>query len=118
LGTQNAPELGLPSLQDCATSISESEYIRRIDLSGRPLAYTFEEDSPGPFGEDAPGPWYTYRQACVRYRWIFFLYWLFGVDGLIFKTSVGRRLYKKLIGKPRWEFPGWYDTHAKKELAP
>jgi FkbM family methyltransferase len=88
--------------------------IHTNDLSGRPLTYIFEEDSSGPFGDDLRGRWCTYLQACMKYLYIFFLYRMFGNKGLVFKTSVGRRIYGKLIGKPSWEFPGWYDTHARK----
>ena len=92
-------------------SISRSS-IQTVDLNGHPLAYTFEEESSGPFGDDLPGLWCTYRQACMRYVWIFFLYRLFGDKGLLFKIRGGRRLHSILIRLTGRIFPGWYDIHA------
>jgi len=86
--------------------------LNTTDLAGRELIYKFELHSSGPFGKDLSGRWLTYFEVCLRYLWIFFLYRLFGDNGLLFKIKGGRRLRSILIGVTGRIFPGWYDTHA------
>jgi FkbM family methyltransferase len=86
--------------------------LSTTDLAGRELIYKFELHSSGPFGKDLSGRWLTYFEVCLRYLWIFFLYRLFGDNGLLFKIRGGRRLHSILIRLTGRIFPGWYDTHA------
>jgi FkbM family methyltransferase len=88
--------------------------VRTTDCDGKLMTYRFEDHSSGPFGDDACGEWLTYRQACIRYAFIFGLYRLFGDYGLLKRYELGLRLQRKLArlsGKP---IPGWFDTHAKR----
>ena len=86
--------------------------LSTTDLAGRELIYKFEPHSSGPFGKDLSGRWLTYFEVCLQYLWIFFLYRLFGDNGLLFKIKGGRRLHSILIRMTGRIFPGWYDTHA------
>jgi len=88
------------SRQRCPSPSREGNYVR----------HQFEPGASGLFGEEAPGRCLTRRAALLRYRLIFFRYWLYGDDGVLRKSSKLRILaefLRKILGGP-----GWYDTHA------
>lgn len=88
------------SRQRCPSPSLEGNYVR----------HQFEPGASGLFGEEAPGRYLNRRAALLRYRLIFFRYWLYGDYGVLRKSlmlwifTAGLR---KVLGNP-----GWYDTHA------
>jgi hypothetical protein len=77
---------------------------------GKYVPYLFEHGASGLFGEEAPGRWLTEGQALKAYERIFQRYRLFGDDGLLGKSRLGRLITRLLRPKV-----GWYDTHATRQ---
>jgi len=79
---------------------------------GRYIGYCFDRDSSGLFGRDLPGKWKTYEEIIKEYKLIFFLYSIFGDNGLL-KNRIGSKRIKKILEKIlKRRIPGWYDLHA------
>lgn len=76
-------------------------------LEGAAVSHTFVHGASGLFGEEAPGSWLSRREAIAAYKKIFRDYLLFGDDGLLTRTRLGRRITKAFGFKNYW-----YDTHA------
>lgn len=95
-----------------APSIVQERYDTVTTRDARIVEYTFEHDSSGAFGDDLGlrrlGPTDTIR----RFRAIDMSYRLFGDDGLLSSTRLGRRLTRVLSDTSRRPLPGWYDIHA------
>ncbi len=69
--------------------------------------------SSGPFGADLPESWKDLKGILREYRWIFFLYKIFGDNSVInrfFVSKFAKELVSRLVKIP---LPGWYDTHAR-----
>ena len=83
---------------------------------GKYVNYKFLEGSSGLFGNDLPGEWLSDKQAKNRYEDIFFYYKLFGDYSILRRFMFTRfflKLFRRFTGIP---CPGWYDTHAKKNI--
>ena len=74
---------------------------------GRYVEHQFEEGSSGLFGEELPGAWLSKGEALRLYRKIFLRYRLYGDDGVLNYSALGRRILR--YWRPG---AGWYDTHA------
>ncbi|MBD2666451.1 hypothetical protein B6N60_02492 [Richelia sinica FACHB-800] len=83
--------------QVCPSPAKEGKYIQ----------HEFEFGASGLFGEEAPGNWLSESEAIKVYKGVFWYYKIFGVNGIIYRNSIGKRILDTLkIKEP------WYDTHA------
>lgn len=80
-------------------------------LDGAPLLYRFEAATSGSFGSDV-GPWLSRDAAINRYKQIYRMYRVFGEEGPVRKTRLGRGLRGQMTKRLNVPLPGWYDTHA------
>ncbi len=88
--------------------------IPNTSIEGHYLDFNFKPGSTGLFGDDLKGTWVGKNKALIRYRKIFLAYQLFGNNSLLQRSDTGKKfLYRlrKIIG---WNFPGWFDTHARR----
>jgi hypothetical protein len=85
-------------------------------LDGRRLAFQMEPSASGPFG-DYLARWETRGGAMHRFRAIFLLYRLFGDNGVVHGSVLGRRVTSRLSRVLRVPLPGWYDIHARHRSA-
>jgi hypothetical protein len=83
--------------QSCPMPAREGIYVK----------HRFEAGSSGLFGNEIPGSWLGERQALMAYRRIFLRSRLFGEEGLLQRSRVGRSLVERMKLRV-----GWYDTHA------
>jgi FkbM family methyltransferase len=79
---------------------------------GRYLGYSFFDHS-GLFGKDLPGDWKSVSQIAQEYKFIALQYKLFGDQGLLKDSLIGKAMRKGLSLLTRKPVPGWYDTHAR-----
>lgn len=89
--------------------VRQGRHQSRTFLSrcGECVAFSFNIDSSGPFGEHLEGRWLSSRQALRRYRWIWLLERLLSDD-----SPIGRLLAKVPVLARIPAALGWYDTHA------
>jgi FkbM family methyltransferase len=72
--------------------------------------HQFQDGASGLFGEELPGLWLSKKEALKLYRRIFLGYRLYGDDGILQRSSIGRRVLRYIPLQV-----GWYDTHAARE---
>jgi FkbM family methyltransferase len=74
---------------------------------GATIEHVFKGGESGLFGEETPGPWLSRAEALAVYRRIFRSYRLYGDDGLLRRSRIGRAILNAIdLRAP------WYDTHA------